>query len=286
MKNKKTTSILAILSALIILSGCGIPLPLLNADSELNELSQKMIQYCLDDKLEEGDTDLSPTVLGLIAVMDEVYEGELTVQTSESPRKYIDTGLQLEGYPEEYGVAGGIVGSSLGVSIDKYLTAMFWDDLLEVLTDPQRYLEYDRTYAKGNKGDFLSDAINYVETLNHQIDVGQRDIHFEYDTKMSFRRMTKADNASFPEEGTIVICNRMLEPVTYPVYNAYMTYLYSFYVIHPVSNDRFYKLCGTYIKAGGGLWIFGAEANSGNVGQGILDEENSYMNWIESHDWS
>ena len=272
-----------LLTASILLCGCSAAIPLHKADDRINALAYGMADYCFNP--EKKSTDITSTLILWKELLDEIYKGGMEPDSDTGRYNYMDTGLELTPYPEDADVAGATVGVPLQATLAQFTESLLWPDWLEVFTDPLRYYVYEREYTVGDREEFLAGNENYLETYNYQEDVGQSGISFAYYTTMTFERILPSQNPSLPEEGVLIVCN-MMDGEAQRVaggYNAYMTDLYSFNIYYPISESVTYRINGTWLRAGGSLWIFGAGANSGNVGEGILDEIESLMNWITSH---
>ncbi len=279
MLNLKQKKFLIFGFLIILIAGCGQPLPLKNASEEVVTMAKGMFDYCLGEN--HQSEDISDKINEIKTLMDEIYQGEMTPQTDDSRLKIIDNGLQLPAYPEQYETAGAIVGVPLDVTLQQFIESLVRDDWATILTDPQRYVMYQREYTEGDKDKFVAGEEDYLFTTNLQEDTGQRGIRFKYTTNLRFIRHR---SETFPDEGVLVVCNWMTEPAenTTGELNAYMDYLYSWNIYYPKDANSIYKINSTMLKAGGGLWIFMSGANSGNVGEGIIDETTSFVNFIKS----
>ena len=273
-----------ILLSMSLLLTCGRPFPLLEADETLNALAYAMGDYCHNP--EKKGTDISESMNGWKTLLDDIYKGTLEPDSKSGRYKLLYTdGLGLNPYPTDTKVSGATVALPLEASIEQITETLLWPNWLEVFTDPQRYYVYNRTYIEGSRDNFLAGTEHYLETSNYQEDVGQQGISFAYTTTMTFERLLPKDDESYPEKGILIVCNMMegdAERVAGGL-DAWMTDLYSFNVYYPVSDTVTYRINGTWLAAGGGFLVFSSTANSGNVGEGINDEIDSLMNWIDSH---
>lgn len=279
-KSKSPISLGLLLLFALYLSSCGQPLPLKNADEKINNMVYAMAEYCHGDNVETEN--ITNKILEFKTLADEIYNGELTPNSDTSRYNLIDEGLQIQPYPEGNSVAGATVWTPFDIPLGTFIEVLVSDDWENIYVDPDRYIYYTRAYTVGDKDEFIAGTTDWLVTENWQEDIGQRGIQFEYQTRMTFRRVK---DEGLPESGVLVICNEMLDEAqnTTGELNARMQQLFSFNIYFPVSESRTYKINATWLQASGGLWIFSAGANSGNVGEGILDEQTSLVNYINAN---
>lgn len=268
--------------SIAIFAGCGQPLPLKNSDPRIDEFSHKIADSCFYG--ENPEADITDDLVEFKRILDEeIFKGEDTPQTGNSRLSLIaDPGNQLTSYPENADLPGAIVARPIAASLDRFNQALTWDDQVEVYST-ERYVSYERTYDKGleEKISFLNGEVNFLDCHNHVVDIGQRDISFAYDTYMTLRRIK---NDSLPKEGVIILCVQMLDEATRVGggYNAFFETMHSFHIYYPIDATNTYRVAASWVSAGGGLWIFGAEANSGNIGEGIVLEFDKITEWVLS----
>ncbi len=259
---------------------CGQPLPLKNADKNINDFAQKMADSCFYGT--NPGADLKNSLLSFKNVLDEAFKGKITPQTEDSSLKMLyDPGLQLSSYPPDDGLPGAIVARPMEADLNLMMTAVLWDDQIEVY-GPERYVSLERDYNDGIKEDFLSGAVDYISYTNHIVDVGQMDISFKYD---SFTTLTRLFAEELPEEGVVVLCMQMQGEAQRVKggFNAYLKRLHSFNLYYPIDGNNTYRVVGSWTEAGGSLFVFGSSANSGNIGEGIITEFDGLSNWLSSH---
>lgn len=258
---------------------CNPTSPLDEVDPRMNDISQKLAEDCFGTQ-----GDVVSHLNELKALLDEIYQGQLTPQTDKKGLAEIDQGYELTSYPPDQGLAGGVVARPIAASLQKFIEAMLWDNQLEVWnTDTlTRYIFYDREYLQGDKAAFKEGTGNLVGCKNHVQDVGQRGISFEYYTDMIFARYK---DASLPADGAILLCSNMPEKATRITggYDSYMDKLMSLYVYYPIDENNTYRVLATWLKAGGSFWFVSVGANSGNIGQGIRDDFEGITNFVLTH---
>ena len=250
----------------IILYGCSSNIPLSSTDPRIVEISQKFAANCF----ETASPDINTTFIELKDILNnEIYMGGTTVATNKGNLKDIETGYNLTSYPADSGTASAIVVKAIPASLKKFVIAETWDKMMEVFAG--RYTTYERTYTEGDKTAFINDTIDTLKCSNHIIDIGQRGISFEYINLMTF---TRYKGEGLPAEGIVQECMYMPNEAVNVSgkYNARMSKLYSVITYIPIDGENTYRVVTSWVKAGGGLFIFNADANSGDVGQGINDD--------------
>jgi hypothetical protein len=265
-----------VLFSVAIIAACSAAIPLPMADTRINDLAVKMGQDCFG-----GAGNIAADANSMKSLLDEIYQGQSIPQTKEGDLKKIVDGYGVDDWVEGQSLAGAIVAKPIAASLAKFKVALTWPNIMEVYTD--RYTFYERDYDGDNDTqtveDFRNGTIDAFQCTNHIIDIGQQGIKFEYYTNMN-TNVYKGDN--LPADGIMVECMFMPEPAVLVEggYNSFMKKMYSATIYYPIDAENTYRIVATWIYAGGSLGPFGANANSGNVGQGINDEFTGITNFV------
>ena len=267
---------LGLFSALSIMA-CNPMTPLPgNVDEKIAAFTQTLASHCF----ENNPADVNDNLVEFKGILDDIYQGQPTPLSTKESLNQIYDGYALESYPTSDGNAGGIVARPIAAGLHKFLVALTWPDMMEVYTN--RYISYTRQYLEGGDpvkfvlNDGTEDILTYT---NHVVDIGQQEVSFEYDVNTVF---TMHRGEQFPKEGVLVDCSYMPAEAVYVAgpHNPWMKTMYTVLIYYPIDADNTYRIAFTWIKAGGSEWIFGANANSGNVGKGIVDEFVGITNFV------